>query len=132
MSLKTKSIFAPIENDDGHRISVMNRHTLNDGITPDENIKNHMFNEHQKLLAPSAKLLGDYYKRGLSWEEYEKRYREEIKKDESSKILKEISKKALNENITLLCKEENPDFCHRRLLAEECKNCEPNLEIKIK
>lgn len=132
MSLKTKSILAPIEETDGTRISVMNRHTLNDGITPDERIKQEFYHEHQTALAPSNKLIGDYYKRGLPWNEYEKRFKEEIKKDEPFKILTEIASKALKEDITLLCIEESPEFCHRRLLAEECKECEPNLEIKIR
>jgi len=132
MALKTKSILAPIEKDDGYRISVMNRHTLDDGITPDKRITYEMYGEHKKTLAPSAKLLGDYYKRGLNWDEYEKRFKKEINNPETIKILKEISKKALKENITLLCIEEKPDFCHMRLLAEECKKLEPKLEIIIK
>lgn len=132
MALKTKSILAPIEKTDGTRISVMNRHTLNDGITPDERIRKDLYDKHMAALAPSNKLIGDYYKRGLPWNEYEKRFKEEIKKEQPSKILKDIASKALKEDITLLCIEESPEFCHRRLLAEECRECEPNLEIKIK
>lgn len=132
MSLKTKSIFAPIEKDDGYRISIMNRHTLDDGVTTDDRIKNNLYNEHQVLLSPSAKLLGDYYKRNLPWKEYEKRFLEEMNNEESVKIIKEISRRALKENTTLLCKEDKPDFCHRRLVAELCKKYEPKLEIVVK
>ena len=48
-----------------------------------------------------------------------------------AKILKNLSLRALKENVTFLCIEEKPDFCHRRLLAEECKKYQPNLEIII-
>ena len=132
MALKTKSILAPIEKEDGYRISVMSRHTLDDGITPDKRITNLMYDEHQKYLSPSTRLLGDYYKRNLSWSEYEKRFKKEINNIETIKILIEISKKALKEDITLLCIEEKPNFCHRRLLAEKCKKIEPKLEMSIK
>jgi uncharacterized protein YeaO (DUF488 family) len=131
MSLKTKSILAPIEKEDGYRISVMNRHTLNDGATQDKRISDKMYNEHEKSLAPSAKLLGDYYKRGITWEEYEEKFKKEIGNNDVAKILENISQRALTENITLLCIEEKPTFCHRRLLAEECKKYQPNLEIII-
>jgi uncharacterized protein YeaO (DUF488 family) len=132
MSLRTKSILAQIEKEDGYRISVMNRHTLEDSITPDKRINEKMYDKHEKLLAPSSKLLGDYYKRGISWKEYEGKFKKEICDTDIVKILKDISLKALKENITLLCIEEKPDFCHRRLLAEECKKYQPNLEIIIK
>ena len=132
MSLITKSILAPIEEEDGYRISVMNRHTLNDGITPDNRITKKMFDEHIKDIAPSSKLVGDYYKRNLPWQNYEDRYKSELKNSEKSEIVKNLAKKALEENITLLCTEDTPEFCHRRLLAEECKIYEPSLDLKIK
>jgi uncharacterized protein YeaO (DUF488 family) len=131
MAPKTKSILAPIEKDDGHRISVMNRHTLNDGVTPDIRITEKMYSEHNKSLSPSNRLVGDYYKRGISWKEYEKRFKKEIGEAGVAKILKNLSLRALKENVTFLCIEEKPDFCHRRLLAEECKKYQPNLEIII-
>jgi uncharacterized protein YeaO (DUF488 family) len=132
MSLKTKCILSPIEENDGYRISIMNRHTLNDGVTRDSRINNKMFNENQILLSPSSKLIGDYYKRGLVWDEYKKRFLEEMNNPESVKIIKEISEKALTKNITLLCIEEKPDFCHRKLVAELCKKYYPELNIEIK
>jgi uncharacterized protein YeaO (DUF488 family) len=131
MSLKTKCILSPIEESDGYRISIMNRHTLNDGVTRDSRINNKMFNEHQILLSPSSKLIGDYYKRGLVFDEYKKRFLEEMNNPESIKIIKEISEKTLTKNITLLCIEEKPNFCHRKLIAELCKKYYPKLNIEI-
>lgn len=63
--LKTKSILAPIEETDGNRISIMSRHTLNDGITPHPRINNSSYQEWNKVLATPEKLIGDHYKRNL-------------------------------------------------------------------
>lgn len=126
--LKTKCVHDCIEADDGIRILVMSRLTLNDGITPDESIRKEKYDFHYKELAPSPKLIGNYYKRGLSWEEFEKRFKKEMEENE---YLISVAKSALTENVTLLCIEESPDHCHRRLLAEMCKKLQPKLKLKI-
>lgn len=61
----TKSILKPKEESDGIRISVMSRHTLNDGITSHPDINESSYDEWLKILAPSDQLVGDYYKRSL-------------------------------------------------------------------
>ena len=75
--IKTKCIKDPIEPSDGIRISVMSSHTI-DGIIPDTEITENMYDLHIPELAAPKNLLGDYYKRGLSWSEYEIRYLEYI------------------------------------------------------
>src|SRR3989338_7891927 len=115
--LRKKSILAPKENYDGLRISVMSRHTLNDGVTPDRRITENSFDERRREFAPPPKLTGDYYKRDLPWEEFEKRYLNNLKFIYEE--VKKLSEMALNKDITLLCIEESPERCHRRLLAEE-------------
>ena len=129
MPLKIKSILAEVETGDGWRISVMSRHTLSDGITPDQRITKDKYNEHIQELAPSDKLIGDYYKRNLSWGDFEKRYKKELNEPKKAERVKTLALKALKETVTILCVEEKPDFCHRRLLAEECKKHEPTLEV---
>lgn len=130
MSLFTKSILKEREPFDGLRISVMSRHTLNDGITPDERITYDSFDEHYVALAPRSRLIGDYYKRGLSWDEFESRYLAQIRESDAIPIVRRLAERALNENVTLLCIEETAERCHRRLLAEECKRVEPELLIE--
>lgn len=66
--LRTSCILIPRSPIDGIRISVMSRHTLNDGKTPDHRLMG-MFDEHRPELGPAPKLIGDYY-RGLSWAEF--------------------------------------------------------------
>jgi uncharacterized protein YeaO (DUF488 family) len=125
----TKCILHSKDASDGIRISIMSKHTLNDGITPDIRIKNGAYDMHIKLLAPSLTLIGDHYKRNLLWTDFEQRYLEEIRSAPKNSIVKFISEMGLIEDITLLCIEDQADFCHRRLLAEECQRHQPALMI---
>ncbi|KKQ35381.1 MAG: hypothetical protein US50_C0016G0011 [Candidatus Nomurabacteria bacterium GW2011_GWB1_37_5] len=127
--LHTKCILSPKHASDGIRISVMSRHTLSDGITPDLRIRNNAYEIHLRLLAPSPKLIGNYHKRNLAWADFEKRYLEEIRTAPKNSIIKLIAQMALKEDLTIMCIEDKADFCHRRLLAEECQRYEPALEI---
>ena len=95
----------------------MSLHTLNDGVTPDRSIEPHMYDVHFPGLAPPRKLLGDYYKRGLSWEEYEKRYLEHLRTPYVKKFIEGLINSY--KVITFLCIEETDEQCHRRLLKEE-------------
>ena len=130
MPLFTKCILSPIELSDGVRISVMSRHTLNDGITKHPDITALSYDAHFPVYAPSPRLLGDYYKRGLEWSLFERRYREEMRKKHD--LVLELARCAVNLTITLLCIEDSPEKCHRRLLAEECKLLVPELIIVIR
>ena len=117
--LQTKSILSPILDSDGSRISIMSRHTLNDGTTPHPLITRAVFAIHLPQLAPSSKLIGDYYKRSLPWEEFEIRYLQEMRTGVASEFVRFLSRMSLKTVITILCIEETADHCHRRLLAEE-------------
>ena len=126
MVLYTKCIFKEKFDSEGLRISVMGRHTLNDGKTPDFRIKKDNYDEHSRILAPPDKLVGDYYKRGLSWEDFSRKYLDHIRSEDVAHFVRELARKALTENISL---EEIADKCHRKLLAEECKRYEPFLKV---
>ncbi len=108
----------------------MSRHTLKDGLTPDPKITADTFDQHLQILAPRAKLLGDYYKRGLTWLDYEIKYREYLSQPEIIEQVKSLAKLATTQDVTLLCVEDTPDQCHRRILAEECQKYEPSLSVK--
>jgi Uncharacterized conserved protein len=127
--LRTKSIHAPISPEDGYRISIMSRHTLNDGVTVDPRITAGIFDEWIKELAPPDTLIGTYYKRGLPWEEFEKQYLEFLREPKKQSRVKQLIELAKTRDITLLCVENTPEHCHRRLLAEECQRLEPKIRI---
>lgn len=130
--LKTRSIKAEIQPTDGKRISIMSRHTLEDGITPDPDILPEFYDEWWPEIAPPAKLVGSYYKRGMSWSEFEEEYKNHIRQTEVATKVTELIDLAKEEIVTILCVEEHPDQCHRRLLAEECLLLEPSLIIDMR
>ena len=130
--LKTKSIIGPKELEDGLRISVMSRHTLNDGTTPHPKISKESYDLWMPVLAPPQRLVGDYYKRGLSWETFEKRYLDYLNQPNVQREVSWLAQRGLEETITILCVEDSPEFCHRRLLVEECNKYQPNLVLDIR
>ncbi len=129
MTLYTKSILTEPSLDDGVRISVMRRHTLNNGITLDLRIDESKYQKWMPILGPPEILIGSYYKRGLSWEEFEKKYLIYIRSLHVHEQLRVLGRYALKSDITILCIEETADRCHRRLLAEECQKYEPSLKV---
>jgi len=130
--LKTKSILEQKEESDGLRISIMSRHTLNDGITPHPEIISSSYDQWLCFLSPPAGLLGDYYKRGLPWNQFEKRYLEYLRQPEVQIEVQNLARISLDSVITLLCIDESPEYCHRRILAEECKKYQPSLVLSIR
>ena len=130
--LKTKSILYDKEDTDGLRISVMSRHTLNDGITPHPEITDSSYNQWLQILAPPVKLIGDYYKRDLPWEQFEQKYLDYIRSSNVQTEVQKLAERSLDSVITLLCIEESPENCHRRLLAEECKRHISYLILSVK
>jgi uncharacterized protein (DUF488 family) len=82
--------------------------------------------EHITLLAPTQPLLDNYKKHKGEWSVYEKEYIHLLKERSH-----QIRSNSYNfENSCLLCSEEKPHFCHRRLAAEFLKE-EYNLDINI-
>jgi len=105
----------------------MSSQTL-DGVIPDTTILDTMYDLHIPELSAPNKLLGDYYKRGISWDEYEFRYLDHIRTPEIQKIIIKLIEKY--DTITFLCIEEDDSKCHRRLLQEECNRLTVSISIK--
>ena len=116
MRIKTKRWNDPMEPDDGFRLLVC-RYRPRGVRKSDEN-----WDAWQPSLGPSRELHADYYgKRGppISWPEYEKRYRAELRAQSSA--IRELAVRArAGETITLLCSSActDPSRCHRTLLRE--------------
>lgn len=66
-------------------------------------------------LAPTKQLLKVYRSKEIGWDEFEDRYKRQI---DETQVIKGLDR-AEFEDACLLCSEETPDKCHRRLLAEE-------------
>ena len=106
--IKSKSIRLKKEKEDGLRICVM-RFVRN----------NYEYDLWYRDLAPSIELLNDYKRKRIDWNEYGRRYLEEI--SEKKELIGELAKLAKEKVITLLCWELDDKYCHRRLLIDEIK-----------
>jgi uncharacterized protein (DUF488 family) len=83
---------------------------------------------HYPLFAPTKDLLARYQKKQISWKEYEKEFKEILLKRKCQEdFLKQIGKYS---NLCLLCSEEKPEQCHRRLVAEYLKNNIPDSKVE--
>lgn len=129
--LKTRCITRVPDADDGIRISIMNRHTLSDGITPNPDINLENFDCWWPALAPQSRLLGDYYKRGLPWHEFAAQFSTYLSEPDMQSKLCWLVEVARVFEVTLLCIEETPEHCHRRLVAEACEKIDQTLTVVI-
>lgn len=129
MTLYTRCILSPRDEKEGLRISVMSRHTLQDGVTPDERITLDQYDGWNRVLSPRPKLVGSWYRKEISWDDFAKRYLEYLHEQVISYHVETLAHRASNFDITLLCIEPSAEYCHRRLLAEECKWHYPDLRV---
>ena len=130
--LNTKYILKPRKKEEGLIISVMSRHTLKDGKTPDRRIIKFVnYDLWLPIFAPPLKLVGDYYG-GLPWEEFEQRYLNYLSQPDVKVEVQKLAEESLRRITTLSCIEKDPEKCHRRLLAERCKEYQPGLVLSIR
>ena len=81
---------------------------------------------HVPELAPTQDILDGYKKHKGDWEVYEKKFIElMIKRAIENKLSRELF-----DNACLLCSEDKPHHCHRRLVAEYLKDKWGNVEIE--
>lgn len=69
---------------------------------------------HLPLLAPTQEMLDEYKKNGGDWSTYELRFLDLMDK---RRIAREIPKETIEDGC-LLCSEDKPHHCHRRIVAE--------------
>jgi uncharacterized protein (DUF488 family) len=69
---------------------------------------------HEPLLAPTQELLDAYKKDGGQWRDYEHRF---LQLMASRRIEQTVTRSSL-EGACLLCSEDKPQHCHRRLVLE--------------
>ena len=69
---------------------------------------------HLPILAPTKEMLDDYKKRGGDWTTYETRFLDLMKQ----RCIEENIPRDVVADGCLLCSEDKPHYCHRRLVAE--------------
>jgi len=83
--------------------------------------------EHAPLLAPTQDILDDFKKKkAMPWEEYEDRF---IRLMRERKIEDQLSPEEFSRRTVLLCSEDIPEHCHRRLVAEYLRDHWQDVEI---
>jgi uncharacterized protein YeaO (DUF488 family) len=119
MLLQSKSIQAKKTSRDGIRVCVMRR------VKPEYD-----FDLWLPHVAPSERLLQKYViDQKITWEQFKPRFLRQLKKNKKYlDLLIELSK---TYTVTLLCWEETPEYCHRRLVVEECLKISPSIKIKL-
>ena len=80
---------------------------------------------HLPALAPTQEMLDQYKKERGDWETYEKRFLDLMKQ---RRIEETIPKEVVAEGC-LLCSEDKPHHCHRRLVAEYIKQHWGDVEV---
>ncbi len=81
---------------------------------------------HEPLLAPTQQLLDAYKKGGGRWEDYERDF---LRLMDERRIEEKIDPSLL-EGGCLLCSEDKPHHCHRRLVLEHLQRHWGTLSIK--
>ena len=69
---------------------------------------------HMPQLAPTKEILDGYKKNKGAWEDYEKQFNALMRE----RRVEETVAKAAVDGGCLLCSEDKPHYCHRRLVAE--------------
>jgi uncharacterized protein (DUF488 family) len=81
---------------------------------------------HLPILAPTPEMLDEYKKQKGDWRAYEREFRKLIRE---RRIEHAVSPVVIGGGC-LLCSEEKPDHCHRRIVAEYLKEKWGNVEIR--
>jgi len=83
--------------------------------------------EHRPDLAPTEEILYGYKKKEISWAEYERRFKALLKERDplkNSHLVREPGP------VCLLCAEDKPTQCHRRLVADHYAERVQGVEIR--
>lgn len=73
-------------------------------------------------FSPEEWILKDYKAKKITWEQYVIYFNNIMEKRNISKHIKTCYEKLIDKRICLLCSEEKPENCHRRLIAQRFKD----------
>lgn len=80
---------------------------------------------HVPELAPTQEILNNFVKNKGAWQDYERRFNALL----NDRGVAETVSPELLEDGCLLCSEDTPEHCHRRLVAEHLRERWGNVEI---
>jgi uncharacterized protein (DUF488 family) len=80
----------------------------------------------EPLLAPTVELLDQYRTKRIGWPRYEQEFVALMAQREIDQAIP----RGILDNAVLLCSEDRPEHCHRRLVAEYLARAWGNVEIR--
>jgi len=81
---------------------------------------------HEPRLAPTQEMLDTYKKQKGSWSDYEQRFLSLMQ----ARRIEDCVSPELIQDSCLLCSEDRPDHCHRRLVVEYLQQKWGDLEVR--
>ncbi len=75
---------------------------------------------HDEIFCQTEKVLNEYRKKIITWEDFEKSYSELIEKRDMISLFNQ--KYGSFNNVLILCSGKSPETCHGRLLAKKLAN----------
>jgi len=110
MTVRTKSIYEAISNEDGLRVLITRYYP--------RGVKRDRFDLWLKGASPTIDLLKTYRSGSIDWSEFRKRFSKQLNSEvESKSAIKELLGLAKKrKNITLLCYEREGQNCHRQIV----------------
>ena len=119
--IKTKSIYKPIEEEDGLRVLITRWYP--------RGVKREKYDIWVRELAPSAELLKKYKNSEIEWADFSKSLLSELRDNmDSIEAIHTLQTKGDMENITLLCHEKDGEPCHRHMVKNLIE--EPSLLLE--
>lgn len=112
MSVATKRAYEKASPEDGYRILI-------DGLWPRGLTKEKLKVAHwMRAIAPSAPLRSWYGHRPERWEEFRKKYRQELQKPPRQGLLDELVRRARKEKVTLVFGARDAERSNASVIAE--------------
>ncbi len=112
MPIATKRAYDKPDSEDGYRILI-------DGLWPRGLTKERLKVAHwMRAIAPSAALRSWYGHKPQKWEEFRKKYREELQKPPRQGLLEELVQSARREKVTLVFGARDAERSNASVIAE--------------
>ncbi len=81
---------------------------------------------HERLLAPTQEMLDGFKKQKGDWSAYERQFLDLM----ADRRIDKVFSPDLLDNSCLLCSEETPEHCHRRLVVEYLSEKWPDVTVE--
>ena len=109
-NIRLKRVYEPASSDDGYRV-------LATRYWPRGQPRS-VTDEYLSKIAPSKRLIDQYRKGPLGWDEFTRRYRDELTNPDSQRELERLGAIARSQPITLMCMCPDNWDCHRTILRD--------------